>query len=102
MGPDNLPDSQGIHEEEEEAPIKAEYSPARQDVQDDAAAEAAYEAALHNSQPASRAVRAEGTQDPEQDSCHPEAGTSFMELEMYARHVLLDVDPKEVPMIQYA
>ena len=77
MGIDNLPDAQVIHAEEEEAPIKAEYSPARQDVQDDAAAESAYEAAPHSAQPASRAVRAEGTQDPEeQDSCHPEAGTS--------------------------
>jgi hypothetical protein len=52
--------------------------------------------------PATRAVKPEAKNDPEQDSCHPEAGTSFMELEMYARHVLLDVDPKEVPMIQYA
>ena len=76
-GADDLPDSQVIHEEEDEAPIKAEYSPARQEVQDDAAAESAYEADPHNAQPASRAVRAEGTQDPEeQDSCHPEAGTS--------------------------
>ena len=65
-----------IHAEEEEAPIKAEYSPALQDVQDDEAAEYAYEADPHNAQPASRAVRAEGTHDPEQDSCHPEAGTS--------------------------
>ena len=76
LGTDNLPDAQVVHEEEEEAPIKAEYSPARQDVQNDAAAASAYEAAPHNAQPASRAVRAEGTQDPEQDSCHPEAGTS--------------------------
>ncbi len=76
LGADNLPDAQVTHEEEEEAPIKAEYSPARQDVQDDAATESAYEADAHNAQPASRAVRAEGTQDPEQDSCHPVAGTS--------------------------
>ena len=71
-----MPDSQVIHEEEDEAPIKAEYSPATQDVHDNAAAESAYEADPHTAQPASRAVRAEGTQDPEQDSCHPEAGTS--------------------------
>ncbi len=76
LGTDSLPDAQVIHEVEEEAPTKVEYSPARQDLHDDAAAESAYEAAPHNAQPASRAVRAEGTQDPEQDSCHPEAGTS--------------------------
>ena len=76
LGIDNLPDAQVIHAEEEEAPIKAENSPGRQDVHDEAAADSAYEAAPHNAQPPSRAVRAEDTQDPEQYSCHPEAGTS--------------------------
>jgi hypothetical protein len=77
-----------MHEEGEDAPVKVEYLPARQGVQDVAPAPSEYEAAAHNAHPASHAVRLEATHDPEKYSCHPEEGASRAVLVMRAKPIV--------------